>query len=71
MLTNQRNRLTPYLFEAIMFLKVNRRFWDQQLVSEAYKMQRTERSNQRYEDDEAVEVFLNYYEHGNEIEDVL
>ncbi len=27
--------LTPHLFEAIMFLKFNERFWDAQLASEA------------------------------------
>jgi hypothetical protein len=31
--------MTPMLLEAILFLKMNKRFWDQGLVSEAYVMQ--------------------------------
>ncbi len=36
-LSDQRSRLTPELFEAILFLKLNSRFWNPLLVSKAYK----------------------------------
>ena len=36
-LTNLRHRMSPILFEAILFLKFNRRLWDIKTVSEAMK----------------------------------
>ncbi|KAG1687183.1 hypothetical protein DVH05_005350 [Phytophthora capsici] len=36
-MTDRRSRLTPVMFEAIMFLKVNRDFWDSRLVAKAYE----------------------------------
>ncbi|KAI0562409.1 Ribonuclease H-like protein [Gracilaria domingensis] len=35
LLTDNRKSMTPKMFEAIEFLKQNKRFWDSQLVSEA------------------------------------
>jgi hypothetical protein len=46
-LTKNRSGMTPQLLEAILFLKYNRRFWNQALVSDAYQMQRTARSQAR------------------------
>lgn len=37
-LSEQRQLMTPLLFEALLFLKLNIRFWDESLVSDAYKM---------------------------------
>lgn len=50
-LTKARRGMTPMLLEAILFLKFNRRFWDQNLVSEAYAMNRSARSQKRISDD--------------------
>jgi hypothetical protein len=50
-LTKSRRSMTPMLLEAILFLKCNRRFWDQNLVAEAFAMQRTARSQRRINDD--------------------
>ncbi len=35
-LVQQRRRMSPKIFEALLFLKYNRRFWDGKLVLEAY-----------------------------------
>ena len=32
-LTDYRKSLTPYTFECVMFLKINRNFWDLDLVA--------------------------------------
>ena len=34
-LTENTRSMTPQMFEALMFLRLNERFWDEQLVSEA------------------------------------
>ena len=39
--------MMPIVFESLLFLKVNRRFWDQDLVSRAIALARTARSEQR------------------------
>ena len=39
-LTDERSRMTPQLFESIMFLKVNKDWWGQFEVIEAMKMAR-------------------------------
>jgi hypothetical protein len=55
-LTTQRMGLTPLMFEALMFLKMNGRFWDQSLVVEAMGMVRTARTvNALAEDDDLAE----------------
>lgn len=36
-LIDNRNFMTPQLFEALLFLKVNERFWNDSLVSDAIK----------------------------------
>ena len=37
-LTTQRAKMTPILFEAIMFLRINHEYWDIHLVVHAYSM---------------------------------
>lgn len=37
-LSENRQSMTPELFEALLFLKLNSRFWDVSLVSDAYKL---------------------------------
>ena len=46
-LVDQRKGMTPQMFEALLFLKVNERFWNQDLVIEALKHAKTERSDDR------------------------
>lgn len=48
--------MTPQLFEALVFLKVNERFWDAQLVSEAIYGARGDRADARLHAHEAHEV---------------
>ena len=45
--TDTRKHMMPIVFESLLFLKVNRRFWDQDLVSRAIALARTARSEQR------------------------
>ncbi len=47
-LSENRRSMTPQLFEAIMFLKSNRRFWTAPLVEEAITESRKERASGRY-----------------------
>jgi hypothetical protein len=51
-LTTQWMGLTPLMFEALMFLKMNERFWDQSMVVEAMGMARTERTAKAVAEDE-------------------
>ena len=57
--TETRNRLTPQNFEAITFLKSNRKLWEnsQQLISRAISMSKMEifRAYKRMEEDETEE----------------
>ena len=48
-LTDTRKQMTPIVFESLIFLKLNERFWDQELllVSKAVSMARTERSQEQ------------------------
>jgi hypothetical protein len=48
-LTKQRQRMTPQLFEAILFLRYNERFWDLSLVADAMKEDRLEQRAERLE----------------------
>jgi hypothetical protein len=48
-LTKQRRRMTPQLFESILFLRYNERFWDLDLVVQAMKEDRMEQYSQRVE----------------------
>ena len=54
-LTNERSRMTPQLFETILFLKVNKDWWGQLEVIEAMRMaraaQREARLQKRIEED--------------------
>lgn len=53
-LTNQRKSLTPLMFEALTFLKVNKRFWDLPMVQTAIHMNRTAKVKKGIEEDMAV-----------------
>jgi len=48
-LCENRRRLTPQLFEALVFLKVNGRFWDAKMVSQATYNARNDRASLRFE----------------------
>jgi hypothetical protein len=43
--------MTPMVFEALIFLKVNHRFWNQDLVCTAIAMAKTERSKEHLKRD--------------------
>ncbi len=47
-MAENRQSLTPQLFEAIMFLKFNERFWDALLVSDALNGARSARVEARF-----------------------
>lgn len=55
-LTNQRKRMTPMLFEALLFLQANERFWDLNLVSEAIGMAKSDGAARREAEDAAQEA---------------
>jgi hypothetical protein len=38
-LSEERSKLTPYMFECLVYLKANRHFWGQQEVAEAMRKQ--------------------------------
>jgi len=46
-LKDQRKGMTPQLFEALAFLRCDKRFWNQMLVSQAMAMASTEMSRMR------------------------
>lgn len=46
-LTNQRKSMTPLMFEAFMFLKINETFWSEALVIEAYQNARSKKKSAR------------------------
>ncbi len=46
-LTDNRHQMIPQLFEALVFLKMNHRFWDARLISEAIGGARSERAKAR------------------------
>ncbi len=54
-LTDDRRQMTFQLFEALVFLEMNHRFWDARLVSEAIGCARSERAKARMD---ANELFL-------------
>ena len=62
-LTEERSKLKPLLFEAILFLKYNQRFWGDQLVAEAIRCVISERTQQR------LDELKNQDEFGNDAED--
>ena len=60
-LTNQRSSLTPHLFEALLFLKVNKRFWEDNraLIREAIRVARHRATSGRVQEllnEEAAQV---------------
>lgn len=50
-LTDQRQRMTPLLFESLLFLKVNRRFWDGALVIQAIAMAKSKRVQEKLDEE--------------------
>ena len=55
-----RKYLTPIVFKALVFLKVNSSYWNQNTVPEALRMTKTKRTSERiFADDEHEE--LQYY----------
>ncbi len=54
-LTNQRKRMTPMLFEALLFLQANRRFWDLNLVAQAIHKPGSDRQVERAAEEAAQE----------------
>ena len=59
-LTDNRVKLTPAMFETLLFLKTNKEYWDMATVMEAYTRVRNEVPNSRVtammaEDDEEAE----------------
>jgi hypothetical protein len=52
-ITTNRSSLTPILLEALVFLRVNRTFWDLRLVQEAYANATSESQNARLQKDVA------------------
>ena len=46
-LDGKRNRTTPLLFEAFLFLKYNKKYWDFNLFVEAWNMQVNKRWSER------------------------
>lgn len=55
-LTVERRLMTPQLFESIVFLKYNERFWNEQLVSKAIKSARIERAEELINSHDAYEI---------------
>ena len=46
-LTNQRGSMEPIMFEALLYLKYNRRFWGPALIRKAYQNARAEKKSER------------------------
>ena len=44
---SHRSSMNPYLFESIMFLRFNSRFWDANITAEAVNTARSERGSLR------------------------
>jgi hypothetical protein len=53
-----RMRMTPQLFEALLYLKENRRFWDDAMVKKAIDEARSERIAKRISEEEQEDDFL-------------
>lgn len=48
-LTEIRRRMTPQMFEAVVFLRLNKHFWDANLVEETIALARMETITKRAE----------------------
>lgn len=57
-LTDKRKATTLLLFESIMFLRMNERFWNVHLIRDAFHMSRSDRANQRMDEDQQEEAHL-------------
>lgn len=57
-LTNQRSSMTPLMFETLLFLKVNNRFWDRSTVIKAIGLAKTDRVNKKIEDEEVQDSIV-------------
>ena len=55
-LTVNRTGLSPILLEAILFLRINRSFWDIKLVQEAYANTKEEQRNARLQREMAEDI---------------
>ena len=55
-LSQQRSRMTPLLFETILFLKINDWFWDMETVAEAISMAAAEDASERLRKKEQEEL---------------
>ena len=55
-LSQQRSRMTPLLFETILYLKINDRFWDMNTVKEAINMAAAEDASERLRKREQEEL---------------
>lgn len=51
-----RKSMTPIIFEALVFLKVNTKYWDLKLVYEAMKVTRSVRVQQKLDEDAEHEM---------------
>ncbi len=51
MLTDNRKRMTPLLFEAVLFLKVNSTYWNECTVKEAIDKEKFEKVQNRLKED--------------------
>ena len=58
-LSENRRRMTPELFEAILFLKLNENLWDINLVSRAIAQAKSSRTNKRINNHKLSEKILN------------
>lgn len=62
LLGDVRHRLSPIMLEALLFLRFNERFWDDQLVAQAISNARAERTNKRVREVQAEMDALNLHD---------
>lgn len=55
-LSGNRKCTTPILFETLVFLKVNKKYWDLPLVAEAMKVTRSVKVQQKLDEDAGQEL---------------
>lgn len=54
-LMNHRKEMTPIVFEALLFLRTNKQYWNEHTVKEAWRMNKSEAVRRRLEEDDAIE----------------
>jgi hypothetical protein len=47
-MSHHRKRITPQLFESLVFLKYNKEFWTDTLIIQAYRNAQAQKSTERY-----------------------